>query len=188
MGYTDKNGRYTQTEQKIVRLPLNNFWLAAGTPLAAFADAAAVTPGLALNDSEAAGVRWNNHATPAAMFTTLPIPGDRRPNTAIVVKALVSKSGATAGDVTTLTIGAFFQTVGALSDADADAGGASNAVTAAATAKTVQLVQVSIAAADVPDAPANLTLAVKPTAGTLGTDDLTIHAIWLEYERIVTPT
>lgn len=185
-GYHDSTGKFIQTETRKVQLPLGSFWLAAGTALAAFADAASPTPGYALDNSEAVGIRWNNHATPSAIFTQVLNPRDRKPGTPLTIKGLVSKSGATVGDATTFTVGAFFNQLGALHDADADAGGASNAIVGNATAKTVQQVSRNIASTDIPDADASLTLSVKPTDGLLGTDDITLHALWLEYERNVT--
>ncbi len=185
--YTDDHGQYRQTETAMLRLPLNNFWLAAGTPLAAFADGASPTPGLALDNSEAAGIRWNNHATPSAIWTQVAMPNDRRPYTGMTLKILASKSGATVGDAVTFTVTAFNQANGALHDADADFGGASSAMDGDATAKTVQLCTLALGQADLADAPANTSISIKPTDGLLGTDDVTIHAAWLEYERVITP-
>lgn len=188
MGFHDDTGQYRLTEQKFINLPLGSFFLAAGTALAAFADGASPTPGYALDNSEAGGIRWNNHATPAAIFATVPLPSDlkRVSNVSadIIVHVLASKTGATVGDAVTFTVGAFFQTVGALHDADANAGGASGAMVGNAATKTVQKVTRTIAGADVPAPPAVLTLSVKPTDGLLGTDDVTIHAIWLEYTKV----
>lgn len=184
MGYTDSQGRYRATKQALVPILLSH--LAAGTPLAAFADGAVATPGLALDDSEAVGVRWNNHATPAAAWARALSLVDRQPGTDVKVHVIASKTGATIGDATTFTVAAFFQPVGALRDADANAGGATSAMTGNATSKTVQRVSLTIAAADVPNASATdpvptLSLSVKPTDGTLGTDDVTIHQVLLEY-------
>src|SRR5262245_23895482 len=109
MGYTNNQGRFIPTRQNFVPVAFRSFHLAAGTPLAAFADAASPTPGLALDDSEAAGVRWNNHATPAAIVGSVPIPADRRPNTPMVLHFKAAKTGATVGDAVTFTSGVFFQ-------------------------------------------------------------------------------
>lgn len=189
-GFIDSGGTFRKTTQARHRLPISGR-LAAGTALAAFADGDSPTPGLALDGSEASGIRWNNHATPAAIYESVAMPEDRQPGTAVYFKILAHKSGATSGDAVTFTIGAFFQQAGALYDADSDAGGASSAMTGAATAKTTQLCSRTIAAGDVPNetatTPTNLTYSVKPTDGTLGTDDVTITAMWLEYTRIVSP-
>jgi hypothetical protein len=188
MGYHDTNGQYRRTEQAFLPLAVRSFYLAAGTPLAAFADGAVATPGLALDDSEAAGVRWNNHATPSAIWGSVTLPADRAPNTDVIVHIKAAKTGATVGDATTFTVGAFFHPVSALRDADATAGGASSAMTGNAATKTVQKVTRTIAAADIPnpsttDPCASLSLSLKPTDGTLGTDDVTVYAVLLEYTR-----
>lgn len=189
-GFTDSNGIYRDTVQAYKEVPLVG-WLAAGTALAAFADGASATPGLAVVDSESVGVRWNNHATPAAVFTKVLVPEDKKPNSDVIVHVVCSKVGATVGDATTFTIGAFFNTVGALHDADANAGGATGAVTGDAASKTIQKVTRTIAAADVPNptsaAPSVLALSYKPTDGTLGTDDIVVQAVYLEYTKIVNP-
>jgi hypothetical protein len=104
----------------------------------------------------------------------------------MTLKVLASKSGATSGDAVTFTVTAFNQPSGALHDADADFGGTSSAMVGTATAKTVQLCTLTLASANLADSPANTSLSIKPTGGLLGTDDVTIHALWLEYERIVT--
>lgn len=185
--YHDANGRFRQTEQQLIRIPLACLFLAAGTPLAAFADGASVTPGLAVNDSEAVGVRWNNHATPAAVFGSVVMPSDRKPGTDVLLKVRAAKSGATVGDAVTFTVACFNNVVGALHDADANFGGATGAMVGNAAAKTVAEVQRALASADIADGSV-MSFSVKPTDGTLGTDDVTIYGLFLEYERIVTPT
>lgn len=189
-GFHDENGTWRATVPGRVRIPTIGC-LAAGTALAAFADGDSATPGLAVDNSEAVGIRWNNHATPAAVFTGVQLPHDRQPNTDLVVRILAHKSGATEADAVTFTLGVFFQPLGAAHDADTDAGGATSAMVGTAAAKTVQEVTYTIAATDVPnatpDAPAYMTLSYKPTNGTLGTDDVTVLSIELEYTRIVNP-
>lgn len=166
-----------------VNIPLASFVDPDGDPLAKFADGASAVPGFNLADSEAFGIRWNNHATPNEILTSVAMPQDLDDAYPVVVHILASKTGATLADAVTFTITAFFQTVGALHDADTNAGGVSSAMTGDAAAKTSQEVTRTIAAADVPASPSVLTLTVKPTAGTLGTDDVIVSAIWLEYTR-----
>jgi hypothetical protein len=72
----------------------------------------------------------------------------------------------------TFTIGAFLNTVGALHDADANFGGATDAMVGTATAKTVQRVTLTLPAAALTADATALTLSVKPTDGTLETDDV----------------
>lgn len=171
------------TAQAQINVPLMSGILAAGTPMAAWADNASSNPGITLTNSEAYGIRWNNNATQTAVWFGVAMPQDLDDAAPVVLHALVSKSGATSGDSTTLTVTAFFQTAAALHDADADCGGTSSAVNGAAAAKTVTELTLSIAAADVPPAPCHLSFSIKPTDGTLGTDDFMVHALWLEYTR-----
>ena len=152
-----------------------------GTVLAAFADGASPTPGLAVADAEAVGVRWNNDANPDPVITGREMPSDVDETKDVVVHFKASKVGATVGDAVKFTTEAFFQTVGALHDADADAGGDSSAMVGDAATKTVQEVTLTIAAANVPAAPCKLTLTYQPKDGTLGTDDVIMHDVWLEY-------
>ncbi len=172
------------TAQYTIPVDLSAAILAAGTPMAAWADnAGASAPGITLANSKAVGLRWNNWATQTAVWLSVTKPQDLDDTAALVLHALVSKTGATVGDATTLTVTAFFQTVGALHDADTDCGGASSAVVGDATAKTVSELTLSIAHGDVPAAPCNLSFSVKPTDSLLGTDDFVIEALWFEATR-----
>jgi len=172
-----------QTAQAQVNVPLASGILAAGTPLAAFADNASSNPGITLANSKAVALRWNNNATQVEVWYSIPMPQDLDDTAAVVLHGLASKSGATVGDATTFTVAAFFQTVAALHDADADCGGTTSALVGNATAETVAEVTLSIAAGDVPPSPSVLTFSIKPTNGTLGTDDALVEGIWFEYTR-----
>lgn len=169
--------------QSQIQIPIFAFAEASGVALAQFANAADPTPGFSLDNSEALGIRWNNHANPDPIGCTIAMPQDLDDTADIIVHFLASKSGATLADAVTFTCQAFFQTVGALHDADADAGGASSAMTGDSAAKTVQEETLTIAAADVPASPSCLTLTIQPTDGLLGTDDVTLHAVWIEYTK-----
>ncbi len=173
---------HSLSNQKQVNVPLGTAMLVAGTPMAAFADnAGASAPGLQVVNSKAPSIRWNNQGTQTAVWFAIPLPQDIDDAAPIVLHAMVSKTGATVGDATTLTVTAFFQTVAALHDADSDRGGASSAIVGNATAKTVTEVTLSISASALPPSPSILSLSVKPTDGTLGTDDFCLHALWFEY-------
>lgn len=185
MGFHDTNGVWRQTETGREDLDINSFYLAAGTPLAAFADGATDVPGLVLDNSEAQGVRWNNHAAPLAVWGDFVAPRDRRPGTDITLHIECSKTGATVGDATTFTVSAFANVVGALRDADADFGGASGAIVGDATSKTVQKVTRTLASADIPAAGTKVSLSIKPTAGLLGTDDITMQRVYITYEKVI---
>lgn len=169
--------------QKQVNIPiLSALDAATGALLAVFADGASTTPGTQLSNSKAACVRWNNHATPGAIAITVPMPQDLDDTADVVFHALVSKTGATVGDATKLTIGAFEQVVGAAHDADTDFGGDTGAVVGNAASKTVTELTRTLALADIHATPSAITFTIKPKDGTLGTDDLHLHACWLEYK------
>lgn len=158
-----------------------------GAPLAVFADGASDVPGIQVTDSESETVRWNNHAAPKAISVNISFGDELDDADDVTFHAIVSKTGATLADATTLAIGAFFHPVGALHDADANAGGATGAVVGDLTAKTTTKLSRTIAAADVPAGPVGLFLSIGPTAGTLGTDDFLIHEMWVEYTAISVP-
>jgi hypothetical protein len=186
MGYFDSSGKYRKTAQAFMPVNIRTFHLAAGTPLAAFANGASATPGIALDDSEAAGVRWNDNGTLSAIWGAVDLPSDRKPGSDVIVHIKASKTGATLADAVTFVVGAFFQPVAALRDADATAGGTSSAMTGNATSKRVQKVTRTIAAADIPDPSttdpcATMSMSLVPTALTV--DDVTIHSVELEYTR-----
>jgi hypothetical protein len=169
---------------KEVDIVLHGAILAAGTPMAAFADNASSNPGITLNDSEAMGIRWNNNASQTAVFTKFVVPLDCDVSKGATMVCIASKSGATAGDAVTFDLGMFNNVVGALHDADASYGGTTSAMTGNATAKTVQQVTKAVAAADLPVAGTPVTISFKPTDGTLGTDDVTLYALKFRYQPL----
>lgn len=177
--------RDATTANAMVPIPLASFVDADGDPLAKFADGASTTPGFNLADSEAFGIRWNNHATPAAILGQVSLPKDLDDAHDAYLEFLCSKTGATVGDATTLTTTAFLTAAGALHDADANAGGATSAMVGDAAAKTTAVISRTIAAADIPADARSMTFTVKPTDGTLGTDDIIIHEVRLRYRRKV---
>jgi hypothetical protein len=176
-----------KTTHLLVPVRLFGGILAAGTPLAAWADnAGASAPGVTLADSKAVGVRWNNQATQTAVWAPpieIPYEADVSANATLFI--LCSKTGATSGDATTFTVTAFAQTVGQLHDADTDFGGTSSAINGAATAKTVQQSTLTLALADLAAlaAPASLSMSIKPTNGTLGTDDMIVESAFIAFKR-----
>jgi hypothetical protein len=157
--------------------------LAAGTPMAAFADNAASAPGITLVDSEGMGIRWNNAATQVAVWTRFTMPLDIDTSKPAILELFASKTGATVGDATTFTITAFNNAKDATHDGDADFGGATSAMTGNATAKTVQRVTRTLAAADLGQPGEPVSLSFKPTDGTLGTDDVVLFGMNLRYTR-----
>jgi len=170
-----------------IDIPLDGSWYEIdGTALAAFADGASTTPGLALDNSEGAGVRWNNHATPDPICKQIPIPYDLDDSANVTLEVICWKSGNTGADATTFDVGVFNNIVGALHDADADYGGTSAAITGDAAAKTIQASALTLLAANLPDpdaAHAGITVTLQPTDGTIDTDDVTVASLRLTYTR-----
>ena len=151
-----------------IPIPLTAFTLEDGTPLAKFADGDSATPGFAQISNKELVIRWNNHASPTAIITNIAIPeldgaGD------LLIQVQAAASGAT--DTPELTTEAYF---GA---GDTDCAGTDDEVDGGIT---VTKYTNTIAAADVPDGPTNLTFLFGPKAGELGTDDLLIYAVWVE--------
>lgn len=171
------------TANAYVHVPLTSFLDADGDPLAKFVSAGSPTFGFNLADSEALNLRWNNDATPGTALCQLSLPPDLDDTAAAELEFLCSKSGATVGDATTLAVTAFILSAGDLHDADANAGGTTDAVVGNATAKTTKKLTLTIAAADIPASAHSMTFTVTPTAGTLGTDDFMIHSVRLRYTR-----
>lgn len=185
---TDTEGALQEIYQDLkstkLLVPVRLRMLAAGTPLAAWADNASSNPGVTLANSKAVGVRWNNNASQTAVWADpIEIPYEADVSANATLRILCSKVGNT--DAATFTVTAFAQTVGQLHDADSDFGGTSSAVTGAATSKTVQASTLTLALADLAAAaaPAVISMSIKPTDGTLGTDDMILHSACIEFKR-----
>ncbi|HCU69238.1 MAG TPA: hypothetical protein DGF30_08440 [Desulfomicrobium sp.] len=154
----------------------------AGVALAAFTSADAATMGYCVT-AKGLGIRWNNHATPGAVGTKVIMPPDADVTANAVLHILAAKTGATAGDATKFTVGAYNNDVGAAYDADDTFGGDTSAMTGDATAKTVQEVTLTLALANLTAYPAAVELTIKPKDGTLGVDDVIMLAAWIEYKK-----
>lgn len=167
---------------KSVDIPFLSARLADGTVLPAFVnDAAASSPGIIVVDSKAFGIRWNNHATPTAVWTHFGMPNDIDTTKNATLEFLVSKSGATVGDAVKITVAAFNQVAAALHDADADFGGDTGALVGNATAKTVTKLSRTLTATDLAAAGSGVSMSFKPKDGTLGTDDAIVTGVRLTY-------
>ena len=175
-------GRWV-TQIGTITLKPSDFYLLTGAPLAIFADGASAVPGSALVDSKAFGIRWNNNATLNGIVTSFQMPEDADIAANMTLHIRASKTGATVGDAATFTVTAYNQVVGALHDADTNFGGTSSAMTGNATAKTIQDVTLTLALANLAAPPASVTLSIKPTDGTLGTDDLVFHGAHITYKK-----
>lgn len=169
-------------QAKIASFALQGAILAAGTPMAAFADnAGASAPGVTLNNSKAMGLRWNNQATQTKVFVEVDLPSDFDVTKAATVVVHASKSGATLADATTFDVALFEQVPGSLEDAGPTLAGTTSAVVGNLAAKTISRLTLSIPANTFSAAPARLTLSLKPTDGTLGTDDVLVSSARIEY-------
>lgn len=154
----------------------------AGVALAAFSNGDSTVPGYCVT-AKGLGIRWNNHATPGAVGAKVIVPPDADVTANMVLHILAAKTGATLGDATKFTVGAYNNDVGAAYDADDTFGGDTGAMTGNATAKTVQEVTLTLALANLTAYPAAIELTIKPKDGTLGTDDVIMLAAWIEYKK-----
>jgi hypothetical protein len=145
-----------------------------GTALAQFSDGDSATPGWAQLSNKELVLRWNNHATPSAVSFSVAMPSDLDAGEDVEIHWLAAMSGA--NDTPEITTEAYFN------DGDTDCAGTDDEIDGGAT--LTEYVNV-IDAADVPAAPAALTVNFKPKAGELGTDDCFIHAVWVEYTATV---
>lgn len=171
----------TTTQSSIPLKCPSAFYLLTGAPLAIFANGASAVPGSALVDSKAAAIRWNNNATLNGVLTSFQMPADVDTTKPAYVKVVASKTGATLADAVTFDIGLYNQVVGALDDADTNYGGTTSAMQGDATAKTVQSVSLTLSASDLASFPSSVTMTLKPTDGTLGTDDLCLLEVYVQY-------
>lgn len=172
---------YGPAAPAVLNLPMGAWTEQDGTTLADFADADSATPGWNAGD-ESFGIRWNNKATSDPISCSVAYPADLDPGKDVEVHILAAKVGATVGDAVTFVVEAFENVPGALYDADTDFGDTSDAMTGDAATKTVQEVTVTLANADITGAPGVLTLTLQPTDTTLGTDDVIVLGVWLEYQ------
>jgi hypothetical protein len=148
---------------------------------AKFANAGA--DGVTITDSKAVCYRINDSANPPKNLCGFVVPADADVAANMTLKFLCSKSGAAEADATTITVEAFNQVAGALHDADVDYGGTTNALVGNAAAKTCSVLSLTLALANLPAVGSGVSLTFHPTDGTLGTDDLLIHRIWVEYTK-----
>lgn len=156
-----------------IPVPLGALRLSTGAAVPAFNDG--VADGFELTDSEALGLRINPNST-TTFAVTVPMPSNLDDGQDLTLHLTGFRVGA--ADVTAaVTVGAFFHTVGAAHTADVDAGGATTAFDGATTIVTDETL--TIAAADVPAAPCDLTLTFTVTAA-LDADDLALTSCWIE--------
>lgn len=170
------------TAKGIIDIPMPVI-TSAGVALAAFTSEDAVSGGYCVT-AKGLGIRWNNHATPGpAVGAKVIVPPDADVTANMTLHILAAKTGATVGDATTFTVEAFNNVVDAAFDADADFGGATGAMVGDDTAKHVQHLTRTLALANLAAYPAAMEITIKPTNGTLGTDDVILLAAWIEYKK-----
>lgn len=142
--------------------------LETGGSLTAFASAP--TPGFAQLANKEMVLKWAANASKTAVGFTVTLPSDLDDASDVVIRFLAAMTGAV--DTPTLGLEAYF---GA---GDTDCVADSAAITGTAVAEYA----VTIAAADVPAGPTNLTVVITPT-GTMTTNDLYIYGCLVEYTR-----
>ena len=160
--------------QKCVPISLGSIVLEDGTTLTTFVNAAAALPGISQESDKEIVLRWNNHATPGEVALSIPMPMDLDVASDVVVHFLALMSGTT--DHPEMTMQAFF------GKADTDCAGTDDEVDGGTTLTEYIC---TILATDVPAHPTVLTLIMNPKDGELGTDDLLLYAVWLEYTGII---
>lgn len=189
---TDKIGFFGSTPiaqpagTGFIQLPLMS-WLNEGegttAALAIFANGDSKVPGFTNLASEGLGVRWNNHATPNPIITTVALPTDLDASADVVLHVLAVRSATDASDLVTFTVTAFNNVVGAAAAADADLGGVTTAMT---DNVLIQELTLTLAAADISSTQGMIGLTLQPTDGKLATIDVTVLGVWLEYTNNLT--
>ncbi len=169
------------TAHGFVNVPLTSFVDADGDPLAKYV--ADSVDGFALVDSEAFCIRFNNGATPPAMLTQLSLPTDLDDTADAQLEFLCSKTGATIGDATTITIAAQLLVDGDLHNGDTPVAIVTDAVVGNATARTTKRLTGTILASDIQAGASSMTFTMKPTNSLLGTDDFLVHSVRLRYTK-----
>ena len=165
-----------------VEFPIFAWTEADGTALADFSAGTSTTPGFDFTASEMTGIRWNNDAAPDPIACGVMLPRNFDGTRDATLYIWCSKVGATVGDATTFDVLVYAQSVGDLHDADADFGDTTSAIDGDAATKTIQQVSLTLAAANLPDnGPVALNVSLQPTDGTLGTDDIIVHRVWVEH-------
>jgi hypothetical protein len=164
-----------KSAQCIIPIPLSSLTLEDGTALTKFVSEGNPTCGFSQEANKEIVLRFNNHATPADVAAFgIPLPADLNPGANIVVHWRAKMSGAT--DTPVLEHECY------LGAGDTDCAGADDEIDGAATLTEYTA---TIAHADVGGSPEELTLIFGPKAGEMGTDDLLVYSVWLEYTRQV---
>ncbi len=164
-----------QTSVAQIMIPLGLLTLEDGTALTKFSNGDNATPGFQQVSNKEIILRWNNHATPTKVGFSVKIPEELDDAEDVQIGVLVKLSGST--DTPVLEFESYFD-VG-----DTDCAGTDPEITAGTTL-TEELN--TIDAADVPPGSAvsgALTVLFGPKAGELGTDDVLVYGIVVQYTR-----
>ncbi len=153
-------------------IPLTSLRLSTGAAIPAFSNGSA--DGFALVDSEAMGLRINDDSTTVFVATVDLVDHDDTQD--LVLHMTGFRVGSSDATGVSMTVGAFFHTLGAAHTADANAGGSTTEFTAATTIVSEETL--TIAAEDVPAGPCTLTLTFQ-VAAALDDDDLVLLGLWL---------
>ena len=178
-GFADDFDRAPQRGSK--DLPIGLFQEQDGTGLLDFTGTTN-PPGYSAGD-ETAGIRWNNVSTPDPVIVSFTMPRDIDTSYDAILRIRAAKTGNTVGDTVDWLVEVFNNALAALYDADSDYGGTSTSMTGNATAKTVQESTLVLAAANLGDPGDTVVLTIQPTDGKLGTDDVILLSVELDYVR-----
>ncbi len=154
-------------------VPLGSITEEDGTALTIFG-ASSATPGFSQESDKELVLRWHNHANPDGVAFTVPIPLDLDATADITIHWLADMSGAT--DTPVILHEVYF------GKGDTDAAGTDDEVDGGAT---ITEYTATTLAANVQAAPDTLTVVFQPTDGELGTDDMRVYAVWVEYTKKV---
>lgn len=182
-GAVDELEQDAHTTLTRIPLPPSSWYLATGAAVAAFSNGASAVPGSSVTNTKAFGLRWNNNSTLNGVIRSFDMPPDADITKNMVIHVRASKVGATLGDAVTFDVNWWNQVDGALHDAATDAGGTTSAMQGDAATKTMQNVTLTVLAAALSAAPTSVSILVKPTDGTLGTDDLLVSDVFVQYTR-----
>lgn len=171
MGALQEAFQHIQTAQACVPIPFGAFTLEDGTTLAKYS-AGGGTPGFQQISNKEVVLAWDGNANPAAVSCTIPMPLDLNGGADVVVHFLAAMAGAT--DTPVIVFEAYF------GKGDTDCAGTDPEVTGGTTLTEYTM---TIDSGDVPAPPSALTLVIDPTDGEMGTDELHIYGVWLEYTR-----
>lgn len=159
--------------QAVIQVPLSSLVLEDGTAIGKFASADSAVPGFSQEANKELVLRWNNHASPGKVAAFgLALPPDLNPGANVVIHWRAKMSGAT--DTPMLEHECY------LGAGDTDCAGTDDEIDGAATLTEYTA---AIAHADVAGSPEELTLLFGPKATELGTDDLLVYSVWIEYTR-----